>query len=47
MSVQNKENVTIRLKPTTIEKLKKIAELKELRPTELMREVLESYVQMH
>lgn len=47
MAVTNKENVCIRLKPQTINKIKEIAEQKEQRPTELMREVLENYVKMH
>lgn len=45
--IANKENVCIRLKPQTITKIKKISEQKELRPSELMREVLENYVNMH
>lgn len=47
MPVVNKEIISIRLKPQTIMKLKEIADNKEQRLSELMREVLENYVKMH
>ncbi|UPW40910.1 hypothetical protein [Sigmofec virus UA08Rod_6125] len=45
--IANKENISVRLKPQTISKIREIANQKEQRPTELMREILENYVKMH
>ena len=42
----NKKIVSIRLKPKTIEKIKEIAETKDIRYTELIRKIVESYAQM-
>ena len=42
----NKENVCIRLKPQTINKIKELADKKDVRYTELIRIVVENYVQM-
>lgn len=44
--IANKKNVCVRLRPKTIEKLKKIAENKEMGYTELIRIIVENYAEM-
>ena len=43
--IANKEVVSIRLKPKSITKLKEIADKKEIRYTELVRNVVENYLE--
>lgn len=45
--VSNKINVCIRLKPQTIEKIKELADKKDIRYTELVRKIVENYVRMN
>ena len=44
---QNKINRCVRLRPNTIIELEKIAEAKERKTTELMRIILENYVEQY
>lgn len=43
----SKKIFATRLKPQTIDKITRIAEEKDITPSELARHVLENYVEMH